>query len=69
MGYQRTDADHAVFVCNKDNTPSFIALYVDDITMVSKDLEAIKRDKEALKRRYQMTDLGELSWILGIHVT
>jgi hypothetical protein len=32
-------------------------------------LEAIKRDKEALKGGYQMTDLGELSWILGIHVT
>jgi Reverse transcriptase (RNA-dependent DNA polymerase) len=42
MGYQRTDTDHAVFVCNENNTPSIIALYIDDITMVSKDLEVIK---------------------------
>jgi hypothetical protein len=42
MGYQRTDADHAIFVCNENNTPSIIALYIDDITMVSKDLEVIK---------------------------
>ena len=69
MGYQCTDADHAVFVRNKDNIPSIIALYVDDITMVSNDLGTINRDKEALKRRYQMSDLGEIAWILGIHIT
>ena len=71
MGYQRTDADHAVFVRNEGENvpPSLIALYVDDITMAAKYPETIKRDKEALKARYQMTDLGEITWILGMHVT
>jgi len=68
MGYQRTDTDHAVFVHTRNNTPSIIALYVDDITMVSSDLDAINCDKEALKRRYQMSDLGKIAWILGIHI-
>ena len=68
MGYQRTEADHAVFT-RTDPSMSIIALYVDNITMASKDLNTIKRDKEALKRRYEMTDLGELNWILGIRVT
>src|SRR5258707_13938657 len=58
MGYQRTDADHAVFT-RTDPSMSIIALYVDNITMASKDLHTIKRDKDALKRMYDITDLGE----------
>jgi transposase InsO family protein len=69
MGYQRTEADHAIFSRNNNNTLSIIALYVDDITMVSKDLGVINQDKNMLKRRYEMTDLGEMSWILGVHIT
>jgi hypothetical protein len=45
----RVEADHAVFV-RTHGTLSIIALYIDDITMVSKDL-------------------GDISWILGMHVT
>jgi Reverse transcriptase (RNA-dependent DNA polymerase) len=70
MGYRRTKADHAVFVCvRKGGMLSIIALYVDDIMMVSNNLDAIHEDKEALKRAYQMSDLGEISWILRMHVT
>jgi Reverse transcriptase (RNA-dependent DNA polymerase) len=69
MGYERTDADHAVFIRIRDSIPSIIALYVDDITIASKSLELINQDKEALKQTYQITDLGEITWILGMHVT
>ena len=37
--------------------------------MVSNSLEAINQDKEELKKHYKMTDLGEINWILGMHVT
>jgi reverse transcriptase-like protein len=68
MGYKHTESDHTVFTCPG---PSFsiIALYINDITMVSKDLNAIQKDKESLKCSYEMTDLGEINWILGIHIT
>jgi Reverse transcriptase (RNA-dependent DNA polymerase) len=69
MGYTCTDADHAVFTRLKDETLSIIALYVDDITMACKSLKTINEDKEKLKKTYQMTNLGEITWILGIHVT
>jgi Reverse transcriptase (RNA-dependent DNA polymerase) len=69
MGYQCTEADHAVFICvREDGTLSIITLYVDDITMVSNSLDTIREDKEALKRAYQMSDLGEISWILRMHI-
>ena len=64
MGYQRAEADHAVFVRMR-GTLSIIALYVDDITMVSNTLETINQDKTALRESYEMTDLGDISWIMG----
>jgi hypothetical protein len=69
MGYMHTTADHAVFVRSCDNNFSIIVLYVDDITLASTSLATINGDKESLKAKYQMTDLGELSWILGMHIT
>ena len=29
----------------------------------------VLRDREILKSKYQMADLGEISWMLGIHIT
>jgi len=69
MGYTHTKSDHTIFVYFQDGKVSIIALYVDDFTMACKDLAVIERDKEELKKHYQMTDLGELTWILGMHVT
>jgi Reverse transcriptase (RNA-dependent DNA polymerase) len=63
------ESDHAVFTRIDDSVPSMIALYVDDITMACKSLDIIQRDKEALSSFYEMTDLGPISWILGMHVT
>jgi hypothetical protein len=67
-GYTRTDADHAIFTRGARTALAIIALYVDDITMVTSNMATIDRDKQALCRAYEMTDLDKLSWILGMHV-
>jgi hypothetical protein len=59
MGYQCIEADHAVFTHSKAGIFSIIALYVDNITIVCKDLSVIKKDKALLRQHYEMTDLGE----------
>ena len=69
MGYVRAEADHAVFTRVRNGALLILALYVDNITMACKSLETINQDKEKLKEHYEMTDLGELAWILGVHVT
>jgi hypothetical protein len=68
MGYTRTEANHAVFVHFRDGVISIILLYIDNFTMTCRDIKVIERDKKALMERYDMTDLGKLSYILGIHV-
>jgi hypothetical protein len=37
--------------------------------MALRHLKDIDRDKSALSQHYQMTDLGEMSYILGMHIT
>jgi Reverse transcriptase (RNA-dependent DNA polymerase) len=69
MGYHNTQADHAVFTRSANPHFSIIALYVDDIIMASTSLQEIERDKALLCQQYKMTDLGDLTWILGMHVT
>jgi hypothetical protein len=68
MGYTCTKADHAVFVCFKDGLVSIIIIYVDNFTMVCKDIKVIMNDKEVLMKAYEMMDLGKITYILGIHV-
>ena len=69
LGYTCTEADHAVFVHPSDGIPDIITLYVDNMGLISESLECILQDKEALSQFYQMTDLGEMGWILGIWIT
>jgi hypothetical protein len=69
MGYECIETDHVVFIRQKNGALSIIILYINDITMAGDDLDVILQDKKVLQQRYQMTDLGEISWILGIHVT
>jgi hypothetical protein len=68
MGYTHLEWDHTVFIHICDGVLSIIALYIGDISMAG-NLTTICTDKEKLKEKYQMTDLGEMSWILGMHVT
>ena len=69
IGYQHTEADHAIFTCSHHGTVSIIALYVDDITIASESLDEISSVKAMLRQHYEITDLGDIAWILGMHVT
>lgn len=43
-----------------------IALYVVDILLFSNNSEMLKREKLALARRFDVEDLGELRYVLGM---
>ena len=43
-----------------------IALYVVDILLFSSNSEMLKREKLALARRFDVEDLGELHYVLGM---
>ena len=45
-----------------------LAVYVDDIIPVSSDVEMLKAEKESLCREFEMVDLGEILFILGMSI-
>ena len=44
----------------------FLVLYVDDILLIGNDVETLSNVKKWLVEQFQMKDLGEASYILGI---
>jgi Reverse transcriptase (RNA-dependent DNA polymerase) len=68
MGYHNTQADYTIFMHSADPHFSIIALYVDNITMASTSSQEIECDKALLCQHYEITDLGDLTWILRIYI-
>uniref|UniRef100_A0AAV1TPS2 Reverse transcriptase Ty1/copia-type domain-containing protein n=1 Tax=Peronospora matthiolae TaxID=2874970 RepID=A0AAV1TPS2_9STRA len=52
----------------RDKDMIFVALYVDDLVLASNNDELLKSTKKALGDRFDMTDLGNLKYFLGMEV-
>ncbi|KAL1224866.1 Retrovirus-related Pol polyprotein from transposon RE2 [Cardamine amara subsp. amara] len=65
-GFRRSEADHTLFTSQGENGIVAVLVYVDDIT--GDDDEGIKRTKSLLKASFDIKDLGELKYFLGIEV-
>ncbi len=66
IGFTQTNADHCVYV-NKD-TGVIVAMWVDDLIIFSKDSVGVDLLKLQLKIKFEMKDIGELQYFLGIQV-
>ena len=69
LGFTRTRSDAGVYHREDDKGTAIIILYVDDITILSDSLKNINQIKSTLSKRYEMTDLGEISSYLGVNIT
>jgi Reverse transcriptase (RNA-dependent DNA polymerase)/gag-polypeptide of LTR copia-type/GAG-pre-integrase domain len=69
LGFTRLQADHCVFYKNTNGHHIIIAVYVDDNLIICDSPELVAQTKEALNSLFDMTDLGELHWILNMEVT
>lgn len=68
LGFTRSEADHSVFFKVEDGTIIIVAVYVDDKLILSKDQKVINQLKVRLAAEYDLTDLGEARWILGMEI-
>ncbi|SCZ94511.1 BZ3500_MvSof-1268-A1-R1_Chr12-2g03949 [Microbotryum saponariae] len=69
LGYTATGTDHCVYSRLDDHQrPHYIALYVDDLLMISPDLAEIERVISGLEQRYGVKRLGPAEYILGIQI-
>ena len=70
LGFTQCDVDQAVFFSRSPpDKLIIIVVHVDDCTIASSSLDAIAQLKERLRMHVEITDLGELHWLLGIEVS
>ena len=70
LSLERTVSDAGVYVCPQHGGDSHLVviLYVDDITLLGPSLDTVNHTKQALARRYEMSDMGEITSYLGIRI-
>lgn len=69
MGFQRCPSEHGVYVkVDKSGDLLVLCLYVDDLIFTGNDVKMIEDFKASLIRKFEMTDLGLMSYFLGIEV-
>jgi len=68
MGYKQCNGDHTVFYRHSGRRITILAVYVDDIIITGDDEVEVKRLKENLSKEFEVKDLGQLRYFLGIEV-
>ena len=68
-GFTPLHADRCVYVRRKAACIDIIALYVDDLLIASSKPAELLAIKRRLTQQYEMEDLGEATFILGIDIT
>ena len=68
-GFVKSEADHTLFTQKNKEGLVAVLIYVDDIIITGDDVEGIRRTKEGLRSSFDIKDLGELKYFLGIEMT
>ena len=67
-GFSALDADHCIYRTEDGSAHIIISLYVDDLLLFSNNLRALTSFKGALSTRFDMKDLGEATFVLGMEI-
>jgi len=68
LGFTRSQVDQAVYYRRSDEEHTVITVSVDDMAVTSKHLRHITQFKHQLCQYFEISDLGELNWLLGLKV-
>lgn len=65
-GFNKCELEHTLFIKTKRGGKLLIiSLYVDDLIFTGNDEEMCAEFKASMKKRFEMTDLGRMSYFLG----
>ncbi|GLT56153.1 hypothetical protein SLA2020_292210 [Shorea laevis] len=68
-GFKKCPSEHALYVkFNESGDILIICLYVDDLIFTGKSTRMIEDFKRSMMHEFEMTDLGLMSYFLGIEV-
>ena len=67
-GFTMIEEDHCVYVKWSKGSFIILSLYVDDILLAGNDMEMIITTKGWLSSNFEMKDMGEVDYILGVKI-
>ena len=68
MGYKQCNGDHTLFYRHSRLKITVLAVYVDDIIITGDDEAEIECLKKNLSKQFEVKDLGQLRYFLGIEI-
>jgi hypothetical protein len=69
LGFERNPLEHAVYRRAQADINLLVGVYVDDLIITGPSCTHIEAFKREMKKSFSMSDLGLLSYYLGIQVT
>ncbi|OMO52435.1 reverse transcriptase [Corchorus capsularis] len=67
-GFEMIEEDHCVYVKRSKGSFVILSLYVDDILLAGNDMEMIVTTKKWLSSNFEMKDMGEANYVLGVKI-
>jgi hypothetical protein len=68
LGFERSESEHAVYHRGNGDQLLLVGVYVDDLIITGASQEEVAKFKQEMTKLFRMTDLGILSFYLGIEV-
>ncbi|CAL9029136.1 unnamed protein product [Prunus brigantina] len=68
FGYTQSNSDHTLFLKRDEGKLTALIVYVDDIIVTGNDAEEQLKLQKYLSQEFEMKDLGDLKYFLGIEV-
>ncbi|KAG6470514.1 hypothetical protein ZIOFF_071587 [Zingiber officinale] len=68
LGFKKCNQEHAVYTRGKREASILVGVYVDDLIVTGRSTEGINKFKQQMMTEFEMSDLGLLSYYLGIEV-
>jgi hypothetical protein len=68
FGFKENEEDNCIYAKFRNGKFIFLILYMDDILLASSDVSLLLETKRFLSSNFDMKDLGEVSFVLGIEI-
>ena len=69
FGFVENIMDQCIYQKISGSKVCFLVLYVDDVLLATNDLGLLREVKQYLSKNFDMKDMGEASYVIGIKIT